>query len=89
MTGGDRLIDAAGTACVCWERDWRGVDQSDGVEEKAAEGERACDETFDGGHGEGALGASDQRRAQDLRKPEFPRSAGVLSGSRLKQPELF
>lgn len=31
---GDKLTDAAGTACICWERDWRGVDQSDGVEER-------------------------------------------------------
>ena len=34
LPGGDRLIDAAGTACVCWEKDWRGVDQSDGVAER-------------------------------------------------------
>lgn len=31
---GDRLGEADATACVCWEKDWRGVDQSDGVEEK-------------------------------------------------------
>ena len=28
---GDKLTEADGTACICWERDWRGVDQSDGV----------------------------------------------------------
>ena len=86
---GDKLTDAAGTACICWERDWRGGDQSDGVAEKTAEYERAGDETFDGVHGEGALGAADQRRAQDVRKPEFPRAAGFLSGARVRQPELF
>ena len=31
LPSGDKLINAAGTACICWERDWRGVDQSDGV----------------------------------------------------------
>jgi len=36
LPSGDRLIDAAGTACVCWEKDWRGVDQSDGIEPQTA-----------------------------------------------------
>lgn len=86
---GDKLTEANNQACVCWERDWRGVDQSDGVAEMTAEDERAGDDTFEGVHGEGALGAADQRGAQDVRKPEFPRFAGVLSGSRVRQPELF
>lgn len=29
LPGGDRLVEADDTACVCWEKDWRGVDQSD------------------------------------------------------------
>ena len=28
---GDRLIEATKQACLLWEKDWRGVDQSDGV----------------------------------------------------------
>ena len=28
---GEVLIEATDAACVCWEKDWRGVDQSDGV----------------------------------------------------------
>ena len=36
LPSGYRLIDAAGTACVCWEKDWRGVDQSDGIEQQTA-----------------------------------------------------
>ena len=31
---GDKLTEASNQACVCWEQDWRGVDQSDGVEER-------------------------------------------------------
>ena len=31
---GDRLIEATKQACLLWEKDWRGVDQSDGVAEK-------------------------------------------------------
>lgn len=34
LPSGDRLVEATGTACVCWEKDWRGVDQSDGVEQQ-------------------------------------------------------
>ena len=87
LPSGDRLIEATGTACVCWEKDWRAVDQSDGVAEQTAEYERSSDETFDGVHGEGALGAADPVGAQDVRKPEFPRAAaGFLSRPRLKQP---
>jgi hypothetical protein len=89
LPSGDKLIEAANQACVLWEKDWRGADQSDGFAEKTAEVERAGDETFDGVHGEGALGVADQRGAQDVRKPEFPRFAGVVSGSRVRQPELF
>ena len=29
---GDKLTEANNQACVCWERDWRGVDQSEGME---------------------------------------------------------
>ena len=89
LPSGDRLIEATNQACVLWEKDWRGADQSDGVEEKTAEDERADDETFEGVHGEGALGAADQRRVQEVRKSEFSSSAGFLSGSRVRQPELF
>ena len=81
--------DAAGVACVCWEKDWRVADQSDGVAEKTAEGERAGDETYDGVHGEGALGAADPFGAQDVRKPVLPRAAGVLPRARFRQPQLF
>lgn len=31
---GKRLVEADAAACVCWEEDWRGVDQSDGEREK-------------------------------------------------------
>ena len=86
---GDKLILPSDECCVMWEADWRGVDQSDGVAEKTAEDERAGYETFDGVYGEGALGAADPVGAEDVRKPEFPRSAGILPGPRLKQPELF
>ena len=94
---GDRLIEADAAACVCWEKDWRGVDQSDGVaappsqrDALATEGKEEDEhERAEGVHGEGALGAADQRRAHDVRKPELPRFAGVLSGSRVRQPELF
>jgi hypothetical protein len=36
LPGGDRLVEAGAAACVCWERDWRGVDQSDGIEPQTA-----------------------------------------------------
>ena len=96
LPSGDRLVDAAEAACVCWEKDWRGMDQSDGEREKCesskvlnCESEAERHERTESVHGEGALGTADQRRAQDVRKPEFPRAAGVLSGSRVRQPELF
>lgn len=77
LPSGDRLIDAAGATCVCWERDWRGADQSDGEREKD-EGGRLMDE-----------GITDPVGVHDVREPEFPRPAGVLSRPRFKQPELF
>ena len=97
LPSGDRLIEANAAACVCWEKDWRGVDQSDGVADPpsqrdalATEGKEAIEhEGTEGVHGEGALGPADPVGSQDVRKPEFPRAAGVLSRPRFKQSQLF
>ena len=94
---GDKLIDAVGTACICWERDWRGVDQSDGVADPplqrdalATEGKEEIEhEGAESVHGEGALGAADPAGNEDVRKQEFPRASRFLSRPRIKQPELF
>ena len=66
---------------------WQGGDDAN-VEHPTSNAEHRTKGTA-GVHGDCALGAADQRGSQDVRKPQFPRSAGVLSGARVKQPELF
>jgi hypothetical protein len=77
--------------------DWRGVDQSDGVADPPLQRDALVTERketiehegTEGVHGEGALGPADPVGPQDVRKPEFPRAAGVLSRPRFKQSQLF
>jgi hypothetical protein len=96
LPNGDRLIEADNAACVCWEKDWRGVDQSDGEREKcisaivhACISGEAKNERAEGDHGEGTQGPSDPAGAQDVRKTVFPRTAGVLPRARFRQPQFF
>lgn len=91
LPSGKRLVAADAAACVCWEEDWRGVDQSDGEREKCVNAllHECVSEKAAGVHGEGASGAADPVGAQDVRKPEYPRAAGVLFDPRFKQAELF
>lgn len=96
LPAGDRLVEAAAAACVCWEVDLRGADQSDGEREKfessqvlKCESGEAGDEGAERGNGEGAMGAADPDGAKGVRKPESPRAAGVRQRARFRQTELF
>lgn len=89
LPGGDRLIEATSQACVLWEKDWRGVDQSDGVAERTAEDEGAGGETSDGVHDEGALGVADPHAAEYVRKPVVMCAGWIPPRTRFKQPQLF
>lgn len=82
----DRFVHPTDEGCVMWQEDWRGADQSDGVDENW-KGERH--EGITSVHSEGPLGPVDPVGNQDVRKPQFSRSIGILPGSRIKQPELF
>lgn len=83
----DCFIHPSDEGCVMWQKDWRGVDQSDGQDPNWKGGKNESD--FASVHGEIALGAVDPGGVEDVRKPVFSRSPGLLFGSRVKQSQLF
>lgn len=81
------FVHVADDACVMFETDWRGVDQSDGQDPNWKGPKNECDSASV--HRETPLGSADPVRTEDVRKPVFSRSPGLLSGSRLSQSHLF
>lgn len=81
------FVRATDAACVMYCRDFRGVDQSEGLDPEW-KGE-IDDADVKSVHGSPSLGPADPGRAEDMRKPQFPRSPGLLPGSRFRQSRLL